>query len=101
MSELWEAVKPWLPWLVPAAVVALAFMFFCAMVWPSRFAQAMGILAITWDSFAKRFRRARGKTEPVEPEQPRRSTPMPPTISGFAIPAPKRRDKNDDAPEPD
>ena len=100
MTELWGAVKPWLPWMVPMGGGALVIVFVCYMIWPDRTARAFGLLAITFDSFAKRFRRARGKPERAEPERPRRSTPAPPTISGFAIPKPDRR-KDDEPPETD
>ena len=100
MTELWDAVRPWLPWMVPAIIGALVLLFACSMVWPDRTARALGIFAIAWDSFAKRFRRSRGAPEPTPP---RRSgdpgAAPPPTITGFAVPPVERKDdeRKDDA----
>lgn len=91
MGGLWEAVKPWLPWTVPAMTGALILVFACLMIWPDRTARAFGIFAIVWDSFGKRIRRSRGRAEPA-PDRSRRqsSEPMPPTITGFAVPPTER-----------
>ena len=95
-DAVWDAVQPWLPWTVPVIIGALVLLFACSMVWPDRTARALGIFAIAWDSFAKRFRRSRGTPEPT----PRRSgSAPPPTITGFAVPPIERKDdeRTDDA----
>lgn len=90
MTELWDAVKPWLPWTVPAVIGALVLLFLCSMIWPARTAQALGILTILWDSIARRFRRRRADSEAPRPRRPTGEL-MPPTITGFAVPPADRQ----------
>ena len=89
LSELWEGMKPWLPWTVPIAVVVFVIVFTCFMVWPERTARAFGLLTVLGDSLARRFRKT-----PLPHRPPRRSgEPMPPTITGFAVPPVRKDDK--------
>ena len=87
LADVWEAVVPWLPWLVPAAVGLLVVVFVCFMAWPQRTAQAFGLIAVLWDSIAKRFRRAKA-SERVEIPKRRSGEPVPPTITDFAVKPP-------------
>lgn len=97
--SFWDAVKPWLPWTVPAAVVVLVGYFTCLMLWPDRTARATGIFVVAWDSIARRFRRSQGRRETESGFRPPRrhsGEPMPPTISSFAVrPAERQKPEGD------
>ena len=95
LADVWEAVVPWLPWLVPVSLLALAVVFVCFMVWPERTARAFGLIAVVWDSIAKRFRRSKASEHVVIPKR-KTGEPVPPTITDYAVPPPKR-----DRPETD